>query len=359
MSVYILTLISVCTLCYLAEEYDWPEIDEYDRLKVLHSPDAQKLYFVAACILICVAGFRYRGGMDYMAYYGSYKDDIDNLSNSLRTLNEPGFGIIAWIATRFYDDGAAVIFLSSLIIISLPLIINYRHTGQLLLTTFLYLTMGGWLGSFNGIRQYLAASILFCGYKSLRERNFLKYCSVVFMAFLFHRSAVVFLILYVVVNREVSIRNTILIILISVLILLSYDNVFLVANYIMGAEYSLEEAYTASAVNRLRVAAAIIPSVVFLYSYYGKTKSESEIFALNILILRSASSILAMNSALLYRINIYVSCFAPLAISELINGISEKNRKVITTLFVIMYVVMWWYEIYKAGSLNHFQWIKL
>ena len=357
MSVYIITLILVCILCYLAEEYDWPEIDNNDRMRVLHTPDAQKFYFMAALVLICVAGFRYRVGMDYMAYYKAYRTDIANLPYSLRTLNEPGFGIIAWIATRFYDDGAAVIFLSSLVTIALPLIINYRYTDQLLFTTFLYVTVGAWGGSFNGVRQYLAAAILFCGYRFLRERNLIGYCIIVFTAFLFHRSAIVFLILYVVAISEASVRNTVFIILVSVLILLSYDRVFQIANFIMDAEYSLQDAYTAASVNRLRILATFIPTVVFIYFYYGKTKGDAENFALNILIIRTASAILAMNSALLYRINIYISLFTPLAITELIKGISKDNKRIVIGLLALLYMIMWWYEIYKSNSMNNFHWI--
>lgn len=357
MSVYIITLIGVCGLCYLAEEYDWPEIDKFDRLSVLHTPDAQKLYFIAACVLIFVAGFRYRVGTDYMAYYRGFEDYLDNLPNALRNLNEPGYGVIAWIATRFYYDGAAPIFLASLVTVSLPLLVIYRHSKELLLPTFLFMMMGCWSGAFNGVRQYLAASILLCGYKSLRERSFIKYCIIVFVAFLFHRSAIVFILLYFIVDREINIPNIIILIVATGLLLYSYNRVFQFANFVMDQEYSLEIAYTSRAVNRLRVLATFVPVIIFGLEYLNRRRTRLISFSLNILIFRAALSALAMNSALLYRINIYMSFFGPLAINELLKDVYERNRKIIMWVLVVMYLVMWLYEIYISSSLNQFQWI--
>ena len=357
MKVYFITLFTVCILCYLAEEMDWPMSDELEKIKIIHSSDTQIVYFVVICILVLVAGLRYNVGADYGVYYHGYTDYIDNLHESLKSLDEPGYGVLAWIATRFINDGAAAIFIASLVTISLPLIVIYRYSDKLLLPVFLYITIGCWSGSFNGVRQYLAASILLCGYKALRERNIFKYCLIVFLAFLFHRSAIVALLLYFVTKRKITPYNIVLLIAIASIALISYEQVLSIAGFVMEKEYSMGNAYTSTAVNRLRILAACAPAVVFVYAYYDKAKSEAVTFALNITIIRATIAVLAMNSALLYRIEIYTSLFAPLAISELMEGISEKNRKTLKWIMAILYIVMWWYEIYKTGSLNHFQWI--
>ena len=357
MSVYFITLAAVCFLCYYAEGADWPEEDEYDKIRFHHTSDTLFYYFIALCVLVFVAGFRYYIGSDYGAYYNGYVSDINELSNAIKTLKEPGFGFLARLATFFYDDGIAVIFMASLVTIVLSLTVIYRYSDTLLLPIFLYITMGCWSGSFNGVRQYLAASVLVCGYKSLRDKKLIEYCIIVFLAFLFHRSAIVFLFLYYVVNREINIPNIIFLVVVVIALYVSYESVFSFANFIMNDNYTLNDEYTSTIVNRLRILAACVPSIVFLYAYRGIEKNESTTFALNIIILRTALSVLAMNSALLYRITIYMSLFAPLAISELLKGLSEKNRNVITGGLVIMYLVMWLYELHNSSSLTPFQWI--
>lgn len=357
MTIYYFTLLLVCLLCYIAEELDWPVVSEFNEFRIIHTSDTRLIYILVACVLIFVAGFRYNVGMDYMAYYQGYAGYLKNLTNAIRTLDEPGFGVLAWIATRFYNDGASAIFIASVVTVSLPLLVIYRHSNRLLLPTFLYITMGCWTGSFNGVRQYLAAAVLLCGYEYLKEKNLFKYCVIVFVAFLFHRSAIVFIILYFIVNRDITIPNVIILIAFTGLLLLSYDRVFQFANIVMDKEYSLEIAYTSRAVNRLRVLATFVPVIIFAYEYFDQKRTQSTVFSLNILIFRAALSVFAMNSALLYRINIYSSFFAPLAITQLLEGVSEKNRKIIETLLIVMYFVMWSYELYKSGSMNHFQWI--
>lgn len=357
MAIYYITLTLVCMICYYSEELDWPEVNVYNKLRIIHSSDTRKIYILVAVVLIFVAGFRYKVGMDYSAYYRGYADYLNSLPNAIKELDEPGLGVLIWIATRFYNNGAAGIFVASLVTISLPLIVIFQHSNRLILPTFLYITMGCWTGSFNGVRQYLAASVLFFGYESLKERNIVKYCIIVFIAFLFHRSAIVFIVLYFIVNRDISIPNIVMLIGVIGILFLSYDRVFQFANFIMDKEYSLEIAYTSRAVNRLRVLATFVPVFIFSYAYYDKKRTEPIVFSLNIIIFRAALSVLAMNSALLYRINIYTSLFAPLAITQLLEGISEKNKKIIELLLISMYFVMWSYELYKAGSMNHFQWI--
>lgn len=357
MAVYYLTIVLVCFLCYYAEDMDWPETDKLNEIVIKHTSNAGIIYACVILLLIFVAGLRYKVGMDYSAYYKHFENYLNTLPNAIRELDEPGYGILVWIATRFYYDGAAAIFIGSLVTVLLPLIVIYKYSDYLLMPTFLYITLGCWSGSFNGVRQYLAAAVLFCGYRYLREQNLIMYCIVVFIAFLFHRSALVFLLLYFVVYRDINIRNVLILFISASILLLFYENVFSIADFIMDAHYSLDDAYTSTVVNRLRILAACVPTVVFWGLYYGENTSEAEKFSLNIVALRSAISILAMNSALLYRINIYTSFFTTIAITELLKGLSEKNKRIVTFVLVIMYLVMWWYEIYNSRSMNPFRWI--
>ena len=241
MNVYYITLILVCMLCYYAEESDWPEVDKFNILRIIHTSDTRILYSLVAAVLIFVAGFRYRVGADYMAYYSGYTGFLNDLLNDIRNIDEPGYGVLVWIATRFYDDGAAGIFIASFVTISLPLYVIYSHSDNLLLPTLLYIIMGCWDGSFNGVRQYLAAAVLFCGYEALKEKNLSKYCIIVLIAFLFHRSAIVFVILYFIVNREINAPNIIFLFVAAGIMLFSYDRAFQLANLVMDQEYSLSK----------------------------------------------------------------------------------------------------------------------
>lgn len=357
MRVYYLTFAFVILFGLLAEKSDQPQIIGDDRVRVTHSKKCLLWYFLLCCLLVCVSGLRYRVGTDYGAYYSRYQSYIDELSIALRNLDEPGFGVLAWVIAHFYNNGSAVIFISSLVTVSLPLIVIYHNTDKILLSSLIYLTCC-WVVGFNAVRQCLAASVLFCGYGFLKDRKPIKYLLIVFLAFLCHRSAAVMVILYLVSRNKVTWRNIILLILVTAVILVSYDRLLLLANEIMDKSYSFDDVYTSTSVNRIRVIAAIVPTAIFLFFYRDRELTDTENFLLNLTIIHAAVRVFTMNSALLYRVGIYTSAFQTIAIPELISGIKLEENRILTTVgLLFMYIGMWWYEIYYSGSLNHFTWI--
>ena len=66
------------------------------------------------------------------------------------------------------------------------------------LSIALFVLLGTWQGSFNGVRQYLAAAIIFAGHSLILNRRFKLFLLVVLMAALFHISALVCLAFYFV-----------------------------------------------------------------------------------------------------------------------------------------------------------------
>ena len=264
MKVYFLTVLAVMLFAGLAQSVDRPRLTRNSELQVQHSQSAGFFYFLAILVLVLVSGLRYYVGTDYGAYYHGYKVYARSLGQAILTLSEPGYPLISRIAILIHDDGATAIFLAALVTIWPAMKVIYRHTDRLLLASLLFIFLGCWDGSFNGVRQYLAATMLFCGYEALETRNLRKYMFWVFIAFLFHRSAIVMAALFFVVYRKVNTRNLLLIFGGSILVLLLYGQVLTFAGWITESDYSLKEEYTAHAVNTLRVLAACAPAVVFL-----------------------------------------------------------------------------------------------
>lgn len=314
-------------------------------------------FFLAGCLLVLVAGLRYRVGTDYGFYYSRYARLIDRLPHSILALDEPGFGFLSWIVTRFVNDGAAVILVSSLVTVSLPLRTVYRNTKKLALAAALFIVMGFWHGSFNGVRQYLAAAILFSGYGFLKDRQFRQYCLVVFAAFLFHRSAIVMLPVYFFVHRKINQIN-LCIIVIALALIKVYSRFFLpIAGWIMEKQYSPDGGYASQQVNILRIIVECIPVIVFLFMYWGEELSESETFHMNLLIIHASLRVLTMNSALLYRTGIYTTLFAAMAIINLLDGLTDGNRRIIMSGITGLYFCLWWYDLSISSNLNSFHWI--
>lgn len=344
MKVYFLTVLAVMLFSWLAQSADQPYSSQ-NGLQVQHSQSAGFFYFLAILVLVFVSGLRYYVGTDYGAYYYGYKTYAQSLSQAILTLSEPGYPLIARIAILIHDDGATAIFLAAVVTIWPALMVIYRHTDRLLLASLLFIFLGCWDGSFNGVRQYLAATMLFCGYEALESRNLRKYLFWVFIAFLFHRSAIVMAALYFVVYRKVNTRNLLLVFFGSILALRLYNQVLAFASWVTESDYSLKDEYAAHAVNILRVFAAAAPAVVFLALLWNTPKDEQTTFHLNLLVLHAAFRVATMNSALLYRIGIYTTLFQVLAIPVLLKRVNPSTRKAVTAAMVPLFAIFWWYEI--------------
>ena len=89
MTVYYLTIVLVCLLCYYAEDLDWPEIDEINKIRIRHTSNTGIIYACVIGLLIFVAGLRYKVGMDYSAYYKNFENYINTLPTAIRELDEP------------------------------------------------------------------------------------------------------------------------------------------------------------------------------------------------------------------------------------------------------------------------------
>ena len=357
MSVYYITIFAVFILAGLAQALDRPRPMAQNPLQICHTQTAGFFFFWVIFILVFVAGFRYRVGTDYGGYYLYYRKYAQSFWKALIGFEEPGYPLISKVAIWIHDDGATAIFLASLVMIWPALRVIYRHSEKLVLPVLLYIFLGCWHGGFNGVRQYLAATMLFCGYEALEGRNLRRFLLFVFLAFLFHRSAIVMAALYFAVHQKISTRNLILLLFGSIIVFLAYDRVLTIAGWITENEYTLDEEYTSQRVNILRVLVGCAPAAVFLWLYWKKPKTPQNTFCLNLLIIHAAMRIATMSSALLYRIGIYTTLFQTIAIPELLKGLKPATRRVLVACMVPLFAFFWWYEVSRSSALNHFRWI--
>ena len=315
--------------------------------------DLTCLFFVvASLLLIFIAGCRYYVGADFGAYY-SYEGYLD-FWDGLKNLEEPGIRLVYNIAVWIHKSGQFCIFCVAAVTLGLELLIIYRNTDQLEMALMLFLFMC-WTACFNGVRQALAAAVLFCGYPALRDKKLIQYAVFVGLAFLCHRSAIVMILAYFIVNRPVNTRNVIILLVASFVVLESYDFVYKFVNVVMDNEITGAEGYWNSSVNILRTLSKIAPAVVFLFFTRDMEKTPQMSFYLNILLLHAVVAITTTNSACLARMSMYTAPFAVLAVAELVKIFDIRDRGLVSGAIVLLYWFMDWYEIHGSDSLNNFQ----
>ena len=352
--VYWGVLLAIISCGITAEKYPKTSINRTGILSIRPDPG---MAFILSSVLIFVSGFRYRVGTDFMSYYRWHITDWSTVLRNLLSFRGGGFPLLAKLSRTIWNDGQSVIFFSALVIVGLYSWTIYRQSNGYLLSVLLYLFLGQWQGSFNGIRQYIAAGILFTGYHYIHEKNFLKYGLIIFVASLFHASAIVMVLPCFLFFRRPDLKQLLFLACGAVFLFFSYDMVFNIIGAVKGKAMILKEGtYRTNDVNPFRIAVAFIPLLVYIVLCDKEQHTKEQDFYINAIFFNAFAMLAGMGSTYLARIGIYTNSFLILAYGYLFQLIrNEKSKRITVALVLTMYFFYWVYSI-KAGGIESFQW---
>lgn len=300
-------------------------------------------------------GFRFWVGTDYGSYYRTYYKYSSMSWGELFKVDDPALRIIAKLSSYLIDSPITMFTIAAAIFSTLFVLSIYEYSDDFLLSMFVFVCCGTFLEAFNGVKQATAVSIIFFGYRYIKQKNFLKYLITVLVATLFHSTAILILLLYPLFNRKFKFLNVLLIIAISVVLTLSYEWIFSLVETITGKKVSLEYTYYVTQVNIYRIAVAIAPCVVI---FFCNKESRLESSALcNMLIFNAALMAVTSSSAFLARMGMYSTAFIPIALVGLRNKINfEKDTKLIFDFVVVIaYFIYFIVSILRTADLFPYQ----
>ncbi len=354
MSVYYITIVAVAVLSALA-------VDSENNIRTnkifVYNHNSKLWLCCVAFILIFVSGFRYHVGRDYGAYYGAFSSFVPKLRESIINLDEPGFPLLATVINWFTDDGAVFIFVTAAFTVGSILYITYKYTDTYVFSSMLIILTGVWHGSFNGVRQYFAAAIICLSHRFILDKKMWKYMLCVFIAFLFHSSAIVMVVPYFILRNKISVKNILILTVGSIILLYNYELIFSFIGALKDDALDLTSTYNLGQVNILRVIVGVVPAIFGLFLYRNVEKTEEQTFYLNILVIYGLLGIIGMNSPYLTRINIYLNVLRPLAMGKLITFKDKNLNLFVKGLIIGFFFLFWYYDVSNTPSLNNFKWI--
>jgi len=221
--------------------------------------------FASFVILFVVSAFRGSFTSDYKNYIWLFNfinsfsfDEIFRFSFQ----QEIGYVVLNRIIGLFTTDGLYLMIVTSFLILILFFTEFVRESVNLWFTILMFVTMGSYYTSFNITRQIIAAAIVFASSRYLYQRNFVKYFFCILIAALFHKTALVMLIFYFILNLKFNFRNAFLLCL-SLIFFFSYAD--LVFDFVRTFTYSY---YTPGAygIFGFRYTNAVIPVAFFCFT---------------------------------------------------------------------------------------------
>ncbi len=352
MSVYYMVIVSMILLVAIDMK-----IKENGSAILADSKPHRLVVFAMISILALVAGLRYNVGTDYSNYYNSYNYfKVESLALN----DEPGIKVIARIAKIIYDDPGTMMFLAAVITVLLMSVTIVRNSEKYWLSIMLYIFLGCWHGCFNGVRQYLAAAILFAGHFLIKEKKFSWWCVVVFCASMCHITAVVGILFYFFPKLKISVKQVLLSILIISIGLKVYDRIFNFIGFLKSDTFDFKgvgSGYLTNSINPFRIIVAWIPVIFFwlFNKYYDKEDGKFK-FYMNMSLLHAVLMTAAINSTYLGRVGVYTGVYNTLVWPLLIKKVEPRSRKLMILIMLFFYFLYWRTEA-SGPTLANFQWL--
>ena len=213
-------------------------------------------------------------GSDSKNYTRDFVNKINIEYFEFRSDSEMGFQFFHYIILALTKNYFWLFLISSFIVVFSYLFFFKKYSKDYFLSVVIFISFGFYTFFFNGLRQGLAMAIAVLATPFLIEKKFLKFLLIIFIASLFHRSALILILFYFIVNLKIKIEYKVLSVFFGSLALSS-----IVIKYLANTN----EKYVTYAQVSENSGGYLTLGLYFLigciiYLYIIKSKNESEYF---------------------------------------------------------------------------------
>lgn len=192
---YCIFLLICCSTLYISRKADEKCLISQRML----SSSATFLGVTVTLFMAFFAGFRDHLGTDYDSYVSIY----DNLTWDQVVIDgniEIGYSFLNMFVKTLVDYYPIAFTLAAFIMYFPIYLACRRESVYIELSLFLYVCFGLFINSFNIMRQYMAAGILFYAWRFVYQKRAFVYFVYVAVAMMFHKAAIVMIPAYFVVR---------------------------------------------------------------------------------------------------------------------------------------------------------------
>lgn len=321
--------------------------------------DNKKIYCtVAALQWIILSAFRHLTvGADTLQYYVKFEEIrytswskilsnfFEYLANPFAEHNfkDPGYALIEKIFRAFggdYQDW--LLFIAILFTASMAVWI-YKNSEMPWLSFIIYSSLFFAFYAVTGHRQTIAtALIVFIGYKYIKERKLWKFLALSLLAFLIHKSAIVFVPFYFMANMNITALKSVFILGASFVFSLIGKPIYAPLAYTLGfGEEQIEET-----VGGAGTYATILLLICFftLICYPNvKERREDSKFLYNAMFMTIFTILFVYQQQAFMRVQQYYSLFIMIMIPEIVMSFEKRQRALVSmcgTLVLIAYIIL-------------------
>lgn len=341
MNIYIANALSIPIYSLIAHKYYNYSLKNKDKLSNFDLRIYNFVFFLIVAQLFLTSSLKnYSVGSDILNYRNGF-ESISLLSwSELSSFKwELGYLILNKTVSLFTMNFHVLIFIMSFAILSLISIYIYTNSKISWLSLYLFITMGFFNFTLSGYRQSIAIAITVYSVKFIKEKKFLLFLSTVTMAFLFHKSAIVFVPAYFLSKVRINYKHLVAIFIFGTIVLFFGDIIaeFFISIYNKNYSMTKGEGY-----NLFAMFLFIVLSAIYVYFKNDKNDKNVNLF-LNLMITATFLQLFSFNLSIFVRVVSYFSIHMIVLIPNTINCIPNKKTKnaalMITIIFTAIFFV--------------------
>jgi len=318
--------------------------------------------FLSFLILTLFAGFRSSNiGTDtnnYVSLFNELKYIYQLDYNSGKSI-EKGYLFFQEIAFFISKDYWSLLTLIALLCVACNFIVIKKLSMNIQLSIFIYITLGEYFGFFNGARQGMAVAISAISLLYIIKKDFIRFAVCIFIASLFHRSAMVFFPFYFILRIPFTIKNALIFSVLGYIAFSFFRNIISLFNTDIESRYAGYE--NRGAIGGQFLALFFIVTAILLILLRNKIKIPN-------LKLYDVYLNLCLFTAIIYmvvivtgsdvnfiRISSYFSIGFILIWPLIFKDINLFNINLIKVLFVVIHLFFYGISLYKMSNLTPYQ----
>lgn len=295
--------------------------------------------FLAALPMFFLIAFRNQSiGADTGMYINHFNRMVNTPWSKIlnKATMEEGYLIFVKLITVFTDNPLIYqVICATIYLFAITSFTNQQEENHFLVL-FLFGTLGMYTFMFTGVRQCLAISICLFSYQFIKKRKIVPFAILMFVAFYFHKSSILFVTAYLIYPRKLSFWNALIYAAIMIIAVLYLDIIQQWFNEQLEYDYEIESG-AGGVIFTILIVAMTAFAIFVTVSNRAVTKNSQGL--INIGLIATLFWILRIFTRVAERPSYYFLICVFVAFSHSISTLKDPKEKDIVKILVVVFAL--------------------
>ena len=308
-------------------------------------------------ILLAILMLRHKSvGTDISTYIARFKYiarmSFDRIFEVFES--ERGYYVLNKIISIFTKNEQWFLVIMALISVIPVAVLYSKESENALLSISIFIIISNFAMLFSGLRQSVAIAIIVISYYFVKNKKPVWFILFVLLAFTFHKSALIALLLYPFYHMNITRKKLLFFIPVIGFVFVFNKPIFEFLLQFLG-EYGEDYQYEETGAYMM----IILFALFLLLSYIAPSEEslDKETIGLRgIAVLTLMLQIFALASTVAMRMNYYFMVFMPILIPRVLNRCSEKNKQIyqlVSVIITIFFIIYYIYGMHEGKNTLH------